>query len=73
LQQTDLGGLVYGSIAIFLGAIVCMVGTLVLGSGLSDFKHQQGPHRLPAGVVLRVIAGAALVAAGIAAVVLKPF
>lgn len=62
-----------GTIAIFLGAMVCMVGTLVLGSGLSDLKHMQGPRRLTAGVVLRVVAGGALVASGIAATVLKPF
>lgn len=62
-----------GSIAIFLGAIVCMVGTLVLGSGLSDLKHQPGPRRLTPSVVLRVVAGVGLVATGIAAIVLKPF
>lgn len=62
-----------GSIAIFLGAMACMVGTLVLGSGLSDLKHQPGPHKLTASVVFRVIAGVALLVAGIAVVLLKPF
>jgi hypothetical protein len=61
------------TISVFLGAMVCMVGALVLGSGLSDLKHLRGLQRLFVSVLVRLIAGMALFAAGVAAIVLKPF
>jgi len=73
LQQTGASSNVNGSIAIFLGAVVCMVGALVLGSALSDLKHQSGPRRLTAPVMVQVILGVVLLAAGMAAIVLRPF
>ncbi len=59
-------------LSVFLGAMASMVGALVFGSGVSDYKYRPGLDRRTLSAMARMGAGVAVFAAGLAVIVLKP-